>query len=191
MKAIAALLLAISMMACGSAAKRTPAWPDAPMELRDDSDRDEAIDKLWVLPAGAERDAVRTRIADAIVDRIADAIEDDKPYNAEQLLFELCSLWETDAGRVGVGLSRHAKVVTQLRAMFAKSGALEPTIATLTLLAEIDVAHRDEHLAEIDEVLNFSDDLESAENGPEAQRAQPIELLQPTVLALPLPCVLV
>ncbi|HUS31320.1 MAG TPA: hypothetical protein VMZ53_22570 [Kofleriaceae bacterium] len=182
----AVLLLAISMMACGSSAKRTPAWPDAPMELRDDSDREQAIDQLWVLPNGAVRDAVRAKIADAIIDRINDALEDDKPYNAEQLLFQLCTLWQTDPGKVGAGLARHAKVIHTLRATFAKSGALEPTIATLTLLAELDSAHRDEHLAELDEVLHFSDDLEAAENGPEAQRAQPLELLQPTVLALPL-----
>jgi hypothetical protein len=186
MRVIAALLLAISMAACGSAARRTPAWPDAPMELRDDSDREQAIDQLWVMPDGPARDAVRAQIADAIVDRINDALEDDKPYNAEQLLFQLCTLWQNDPAKIGVGLTRHVKVVHTLRATFAKSGALEPTIATLALLAEIDLPHRDEHLAELDEVLHFSDDLEAAENGEEAQRAQPIELLQPTVLALPL-----
>jgi hypothetical protein len=189
MKSHAALLLTVTVIwvvACGPASKRTPVWPDAPMELRDDSDREQAIDQLWVMPDGPQRDAVRAKIADAIIDRINDALGDDKPYNAEQLLFQLCTLWQTDASRAGVGLTRHAPVLRTLRATFAKSGALEPTIAVLVLLAEIDSSHRDEHLAELDEVLHFSDDLEAAENGPEAQRAQPIELLQPTVLALPL-----
>src|SRR5438477_58235 len=116
MRLVAALLLAMSMAACGSAAKQSPVWPDAPMELRDESDRDQAIDQLWVLPDGPQRDAVRARIADAIVDRIKDALEDDKPYNAEQLLFQLCTLWETDASKVGVGLARHLEVIRTLRA---------------------------------------------------------------------------
>jgi len=185
MRVMLALLLAFA--ACGHAATRSPAWPDAPMELRDDSDREQAIDQLWVMPIGAERDAVRTQIAAAIVARIGDALEDEKPYNAELLLFQLCSLWQTDPASIGRGLSPHIEMMRTLRTTFAKSGALEPSIATLTLLAELEPAHRDDHLAEIDEVLHFSDDLEAAENGPEAQRAQPIELLQPTVLAVPLP----
>jgi tetratricopeptide (TPR) repeat protein len=78
-------------------------------------------------------------------------------------------------------------LIGQLRAMFAKSGAIEPAIACLVLLAEIEPSHRADHQAELDEILHFADDLAAAENGPEAQRSQPIALLQPTVLALPLP----
>jgi tetratricopeptide (TPR) repeat protein len=185
MRLIVALLLAC--LACGPAGKRAPAWPDAPMQLRDESDRDQAIDQLWVLPLGADRDRVRDAIASAIAARITDALEDDKPFEAELLLYQLASLWQLDPNEIGRGLAPHENVLHQLRATFAKSGALEPTIAALAVLAEVDAAHRTEHLAELDEVLSFSDDLEAAENGPEAQRAQPIELLQPTVLALPLP----
>ena len=181
------MLALATVMACGPGTKRTPAWPDAPMQLRDESDRDQAIDQLWVLPLGAERDAVRKEITDAIVARITDALEEDKPFVAELLLFQLASLWQMDPTAVAVGLTPHVEVMRKLRATFAKSGALEPTIATLALLAEVEPARRNEHLTEIDEVLHFADDLESAENGPEAQRAQPIKLLQPSVLALPLP----
>ncbi|HEU4610916.1 MAG TPA: hypothetical protein VFS15_02520, partial [Kofleriaceae bacterium] len=185
MRLIVALLL--GCLACGASGKRAPAWPDAPMQLRDESDRDQAIDQLWVLPLGADRDRVRDAIASAIAARITDALEDDKPFEAELLLYQLASLWQLDPDEIGRGLAPHEHVLHQLRATFAKSGALEPTIAALAVLAEVDAAHRTEHLAELDEVLSFSDDLEAAENGPEAQRAQPIELLQPTVLALPLP----
>lgn len=179
-------MLLVALAACHSAAPRAPKWPDAPLELRDDSDRDQAIDALWLMPLGAERDRVRNGIADAISVRIGDALEDDKPYNAEQLLFQLISLWQTDPQSVGRGLAAHADLMKSLRATFAKSGALEPTIATLVVLAEVEPGHRDEYLGELDEVLHFSDDLEAAENGSEAERAQPIALLQPTVLALPL-----
>ena len=49
-------------------------WPDVQVELRDDADRDQAIDQLWVMPPGAGRDRVRDRIVAAIARRITDAI---------------------------------------------------------------------------------------------------------------------
>jgi tetratricopeptide (TPR) repeat protein len=181
------VVLVLACLACGHGAKRQVAWPDAPMQLRDESDRDQAIDQLWVLPLGAERDGVRTAITGAIVARITDALEEDKQLTAELLLFQLASLWQLDPTSVGRGLAPHVEVLRKLRATFAKAGALEPSIAALVLLAEVEPAQRTEHLTELDEVLKFSDDLEAAENGDEAARAQPIQLLQPTVLSIPLP----
>jgi tetratricopeptide (TPR) repeat protein len=157
------------------------------MQLRDESDRDQAIDQLWVLPPGAERDRVRMQITAAIVARLGDALVEDKPYMAELLLFQVMTLWQNDPARAGTDLAPHTEVVRELRATFAKSGALSPAVATLVLLAELEPARRTEHLTELDEVLRFADELESAENGAEAQRAQPIKLLQPSTLALPLP----
>src|SRR6187455_278854 len=180
--------LLVATAACGArsaAPKRT--FPDAPLELRDDTDRDQAIDQLWVLPHGAARDHVRTGIADAIARRISDALEEDKPFDAEQLVFQLASLWQDDPEAAGKGLADHEPLLEKLRATFAKSGAIEPTIACLALLAEIDGSHRDQRLGELDEILRFADDMAAAENGADAQRAQPINLLQPTVLVLPLP----
>ena len=60
--------------ACGAAPRNKPSWPDAPIELRDDTDRDAAIDLLWVTPSGAARDRLRTEIADATAKRLADAL---------------------------------------------------------------------------------------------------------------------
>src|SRR5262245_7802197 len=136
MRSIAVLLLA-AVAACGAGARRQPAWPDAPMQLRDESDREQAIDQLWVLPLGPERDATRTAITNAIVARITDALEEDKPYVAQGLLFQLASLWLLDPAKVSEGLAPHTEMLHKLRATFAKSGALEPTIATLVLLSEV------------------------------------------------------
>ena len=58
------------LVACGAGNKPAPKWPDAPVQLRDDADRDAAIDKLWVLPNGAERDRARAQIAAALASRI-------------------------------------------------------------------------------------------------------------------------
>jgi tetratricopeptide (TPR) repeat protein len=179
------LAAVLVLVGCAAASPKRPMFPDAPLQLRDDTDRDQAIDQLWVLPRGPARDAIRGEVAAALGRRIVDAIEEDQQPVAQELLFQLCSLWRDDPQAVGPGLAPQQRLVERLRAMFAKSGAIEPTIATLVLLAEID--HRTDRQAELDEILGFADDLAEAEHGDHAQRAQPIALLQPTALALPLP----
>ncbi len=184
---VARIALAAALLgACSPAARPKVAWPDAPVALRDDADRDQAIDQLWMMPLGAERDRARTQIAAAIARRVSDAIEEDRPFAAALLLDQLTWMWQSDPKAVGRGLAAHTELLSRLRAMFAKSGALEPAIQTLVLLAESDPSHRAAHLAEIDEILAFADDLAVADNGPNAGRAQPLALLQPTALALPL-----
>jgi hypothetical protein len=186
MRRIVALVFVLAT-ACSGGTRRHPAWPDAPMQLRDETDREQATDRLWVLPPGAERDAIRSRIAAAIVGRMSDALAEDHQYDAESLVFQLAQLWQNDPQTVGAGVADHVETLHQLRAAFAKTGAIEPTIMTLVLLSEADGAQRDTYLGEVDEILNYADDLETAENGPDAERAQPIERIQPSVLALPLP----
>lgn len=184
---VRAVLAGVVLAACGHSSGNKIAWPDAPVALRDDSDRDQTIDRLWVLPAGAARDQIRTDVAAAVARRIGDALSEERPFAAALLLDQLTWMWQADPATVGRGLAPHAELLKQLRAMFAKSGALEPAIQTLVLLAEIEPAHRAEHVAEIDEILAFADELAIADNGPTAVRAQPLQLLQPTALALPLP----
>jgi tetratricopeptide (TPR) repeat protein len=164
-----------------------PAWPDAQVELRDDGDREQAIDRLWLVPPGPDRDRARAPIATALAARIGDAVEDDQPFIAAALLDQLTTLWQGDPTGVGRGLARHTALLRGLRAMFAKSGSLEPAAQVLILLAEVEPAARPGHLAELDEVLVFADELAIAENGDLAHLAQPIALLEPTALALPLP----
>ncbi len=176
-----------ALAACGPGVRPSPAWPDAPVELRDDGDRDLATDQLWVMPHGPARDRARARIAAAIVPRIADAIEHEEPELADALFDELTWMWHADPAALRAGLAGHAGVFQALRAMFAKSGSLEPTVQLLVLLAEIEPDQRTARLAELDEVLAFADELAVTEHGEHARRAEPIRLLQPTALALPLP----
>ncbi|MGE5186625.1 MAG: hypothetical protein ACM31C_31430 [Acidobacteriota bacterium] len=177
----------VFLVGCAAAARPKPAFPDAPLQLRDDADRDQTIDELWLMPHGADRDRVRGEVAAALGRRIIDAIEDDQQVVAEELLFELAALWRDDPQAVGIGLAPQHALIERLRVMFSKSGASEPTIATLVLLSELEPRQNAQRLAELDEVLKFADDLADAEHGEGAERAQPIALLQPTVLALPLP----
>ncbi len=168
---------------------RHPAWPDAPVELRDEADREAATDRLWVMPVGPSRDRLRGDIARAVVRRIADAVRDERVVDASDLLGELTSLWQDDPTAIGRGLQAHVDVLRDLRGVFAKAGSLEPATQTLIVLAEIDPAHRKDYLGELDEILAFADDLAIAQNGRDAVRSQQIALLQPAALRLPLPWV--
>ena len=179
--------LVVLLLAACAARPLTARFPDAPLELRDDADRDQAIDQLWALPDGPARDAIRADIARAIAHRLADALDEDHPYDAQDLLFELLALWRDDPAAAGAGLAPELPVIRRARATFAKSGASEPVIGALVALAEIDPSHRAAYVGELDEVLSFADELAVDQDGPDAVRARPIELLRPTVLALPVP----
>ncbi|MGE3547600.1 MAG: hypothetical protein AB7L28_26985, partial [Kofleriaceae bacterium] len=185
---LAGLLACALVAGCGAHALPRPAWPDAPIELRDQTDRALATDRLWAMPPGRDRDRARAAVASAIAHRLGDAIvEDDGGLAATTLLGQLVELWQPDPTTVGAGMASHIQLLHKLRAIFAKSGSLEPAVQVLVLLAEAEPEHRAERLAELDEVLRFADELAAAENGELAKRAQPIRLLEPTVLALPLP----
>jgi len=181
------VLTAAALVGCRPAVSFHARWPDAGLELRDETDRDQAIDRLWLLASGPALDRERAPIVAAIAGRISEAIDDEQPFVAAALLDQLTSLWSSDPAAVGRGLADCAALLRELRAMFAKSGALEPAVQALILLAEVEPAARAARLAELDEVLGFADDLATADNGPGAARAQPIALLEPTALALPLP----
>src|SRR5690349_18286911 len=102
-----ALLAAVAIAAsgCGGTAGFHAAWPDTQLELRDDADREQAIDRLWLIPPGPERERARAPIAAALARRIGDAVEDDQPFIAAALLDQLTSLWQGDPGAVGRGLA--------------------------------------------------------------------------------------
>lgn len=179
------ILVAAVLCACGHG-HATVAYPDAPLELRDDGDRDQATDALAAMPLGPGRDAARARIATAVAGRLADALAGDQPFLADTLLAQLAELWQRDPDAIGRGLAAHADLLHRARALFARTGASEPTILALVILGEVEPAHRAADLVEIDEVLAFSDELAIADAGADAARAQPIELLQPAAFALPL-----
>src|SRR4051812_46965203 len=184
-KQLLALMVVVGMLACSHGAPRGPQFPDAPLQLGDDSDREQAIDALWVIEPGAKRDAARGWLADALLRRIDSARAEDQPLVIETLVFQLTSLWQQDPRAVGAGLAAHVKELRELRAAFARSGALEATLCTLALLAEVDRPHREHHLDEVDEILKFA--AEAAEDDTQISHPPASVLLQPTVLALPLP----
>ncbi|HEY0252261.1 MAG TPA: hypothetical protein VGC41_12085, partial [Kofleriaceae bacterium] len=84
------VLVAALVTACGHGGSEPPRFPDAPMQLGDDSDRGQAIDELWVMAPGAERNKARATIADALFVRIAETRD---PLVIEQALFQLAEMW--------------------------------------------------------------------------------------------------
>ena len=169
---------------CGHGANHAARFPDAPLQLGDDGDREQAVDGIWAMPAGAPRDAARARVVDAMFARVAAALSDDQLVVVESGIFELAALWQNDPDQVGPALVSHARALRDLRATFARSGAIEPTLCVLVLLAEVEVADRARHLAEIDEILTFA--AEAGADDTQIRHPAPAALLQPTVLALPL-----
>lgn len=180
-----AIAAVVGIVGCSHGANRVLQFPDAPVQLGDDGDREQAIDALWAMPPGASRDAARTRIAHALLHRITAAIAEAQPLVSEGLTLQLTSLWQADPQAIGRALAADLATIRTLRATFAKSGALEPTLCTLVLLAELEPAKRSDHLAELDEILAFAG--EAAADDSELAHPSPAALLQPTVLALPLP----
>ena len=177
------VVIMVGMIGCGHGAKRAPQFPDAPVQLGDDGDREQAIDALWAMPLGAVHDAARARIAEALLRRIATALAEAQPRVAEGLTLQLTSLWQADPETLGRALTPHLATLRSLRATFARSGALEPTLCTLVLLAEVEPTRRAAYLAELDEILAFAREATAADS--ELPHASPAALLQPTVLALP------
>lgn len=178
---------AAAALGCRAAPRSRLDWPDTPVHLRDDADRGAALDHLWVMPPGPERDRARAEIADAVARRIGEAIAERRPFAAAALLDQLVSPWQAEPAAIGRGLARHAELLRSLRALFARAGALEPAVRTLVVLAEVEPAARAAHLAELDEILEFADQLAIAEHGADARGGQPLGLLGPAATAIPLP----
>ena len=180
-----AIAAAVGILGCSPGANRVPRFPDSPVQLGDDVDREQAIDALWAMSPGTAYDAARGRIAEALLHRIEGALAEAQPLVAESLTLQLAALWQTEPQTIGRALAANLGTLRTLRATFARAGALEPTLCTLVLLGEVEPTHRGEHLGEIEEILAFA--REAAADDTELPHASPAALLQPTVLALPLP----
>ena len=147
---------------------------------------------MWAMPLGPARDAARAQIADAIG---AAARRRARTRISRSPRSRSCSssrrLWQDDPSAIGRGLGAHVDLLHRLRATFAKSGALEPALDALAMLAEVEPSARAARLGEIDEILEFAGGIAAARGGSarasDVDSARPIALLQPTVIALPLP----
>ncbi len=164
-----------------------PSWPDVPRQLADDHDRDEAIDRLWVVPAGPARDALRAELAHRLAREVQAAVASSDDAVAERLELELVGLWRDDPAAIATGLRPQLATIEAVRGHFAREGRIGPTITAVAVLAELEPARRGEHLAELDDMLAFADVGVVVEYGAGAGHAMAIAELAPTALAMPLP----
>ncbi len=180
--------IVLALAACHPPTVARPTWPDTALALRDESDRDEVADAMWAMAPGTPaRTAARARVVIAQTVRLGEALEDDDPFVAGELLDELAGLFQDEPAAVGRELAGQVDLLHHLHDRFARSGQLPATVLALVLLAEADAGHRATYLAELDEVLAFADELAMSDAGAQATRAQPIQLLGPVALVLPLP----
>ncbi len=192
--AAAAAVLLLAACPRGPAARSGPAVAaiaDAPWELEDVDDWLEVRDQLWGLAPGEPRRAdLRVQLAAAQADRAVRWLDVNRPVQAHQALLELARLWADEPAALAAELAPARAALVRARAVFARSGADAEVALVLVLLAEIDPPGpdgRDAHLAELDEVLAFADELSVAEHGPAAIRARPIQILEGITAAVPLP----
>gem|GEM_PF-4375753 len=103
-----AIAAVVGIFGCGHGANRVLHFSDAPVQLGDDGDREQAID--------------------ALIHRITTAIAEAQPFVAEGLTLQLASRWQANPRELGRALAGHLAVLEDLPATFATSGALEPTL---------------------------------------------------------------
>jgi tetratricopeptide (TPR) repeat protein len=163
---------------------------DAPWELEDDADWQEVRDQMFGLKVGdSRRHDLRVQLAAAQADRIGRWLDANRPNLAYEAMLDLAGLWGDDPALLGGELKGQKASIERARKTFARAGADQEVVLALVLLGEIDPAERDARWAEIDEVLAFADELAIAQNGPDAVRGRPIQILHPIAMALPLKAV--
>ena len=168
---------------------RRPAPPaeDAAFHLEDDADRAAIRDRFAALaPDAPERAGLRGELARAIGERITEELARDRLRRAHRLVLELLALWRDDPPAFAAEATALVPVLTRARDRFARAGVDDAALAVLVALVEADPAHRTAWRGEIDEVLEFTDELARATGGEIAVRARAIPALTPVVQALPL-----
>lgn len=200
---VAAVLMA---QACGPASRTTvrepgsrkaglPPLADAPYELASNRDLEDVLDRYQAMAmTDAERPSVRRELADEHARRIEQALaQPENQAEANQHLLTLMSLWTTEElaqkspEELTAELGPYAGLARSIRDMFARSGRDIEAVTALLVLALAEPGRRAEHLAEIDEIFAYADDLARAHFGDGAQSARPIEILEAIVEIAPMP----
>ncbi len=190
-----ALLLttAAVLAACPGSRTTAPAFPaiaDLPWELEDEVGWAEVRDQMYALPDDdARKHDLRVQLGAAQADRVARWLDANRPNLAYEAMLDLVRLWDDAPGSLGADLASQQPVLERARKVFARSGADAEVVLAEVVLGEVEPSRRDAHWAEIDEVLAYADELARAGYGPGAERGQPIAILEPVALALPLPIV--
>ncbi len=162
-----------------------PRGTDPALDLADDNDLALLRDDHAALPVGApERDALRRRLADAYGTRLAAATRRGHHAAVHEALRELLLVWNAADLRAGAAareLAPHRAAVDRARVLFARAGSDVETVTALAAMIALEPEAAARHLAEVDEIFAYADELAIAENGAGSERARPIEILESVV----------
>jgi tetratricopeptide (TPR) repeat protein len=177
--------LAAALTACAGQAR--PAAPDfgpvvdAPYQLADDLDRAELRDRLWALPAGAERTALRQELTAAHVARAQEHVARGRWHLVHEALLDLAGLYQGESAALGPALAPHRDALARIAGTLRRSGADAEIVTALVLAHAAAAGDPAGDRAELDEVLAFLDELGMAEHGEVGRHARSLPALEPVV----------
>jgi tetratricopeptide (TPR) repeat protein len=188
LRALAIAVLVSTAAGCPKPHARGPRFPaeDAPLRLADDDDRALERDRFDAMASDDPgRRALRGALVTAIAARIDDELTRGRLRRAHVHVLELLALFRDDPDRIAAEAGPGIKSLLRARDAFGRAGFDDAALAVLVFLAEADPARRAERIAELDEVLAFTDDLARAQGGEHAVRARSIPALESIVHRLP------
>jgi tetratricopeptide (TPR) repeat protein len=154
---------------------------DAPYQLEDDLDRAELRDRLWSLPPGKQRSALRRELAAAQVSRALGHVARGRWHLVHETLLDLAGLYQGDAAALGAELAPHREALRRIADTLRRSGADAEIVTALVLAHAAGPGDPAADRAELDEVLSFLDDLGMAEHGEVGRHARTLPALEPIV----------
>lgn len=159
---------------------------DAAIDLAEDRDLALVRSRLSAMAKDdPERSATRAALAAEYARRLSRALEAGPTQVAFDQLADLMRLWDAEDLRtpavVTQHLAPHLAVLKATRAQFARAGMDKEAALALLALVLAEPARKEQHLAELDDIFGYVDDLAVAEYGDGAQRARPIQILDDLV----------
>ncbi len=189
---IAPLVFALLVACGGSPRAKIPGQlgrVDAPYELAADDDLSEVRAVFDAMPISAKnRAAQRTALVAEYGRRIAIALRQGERQTAFVHFKALLGLWQASelaAAHDDPEFVALVPVAESIRKTFAKSGGDFEASAALFAKLCMQPEMQRQHLADIDEIFRYGDELTVLEHGPGAVHARPISILERTVRFLP------
>jgi len=184
------IAVAVAVAAAGCPRSRGPASPhaavdDAPYELDDDLDLAEQTDRLAAMPPGPDRAALRRQVAAALVRRLDHQLARNRLDRVDSVVRELALLWQDEPGALAAELAPELPSLRQARAALARAGLDRETAFVLALLGLADPANAAAHREELEQVIQYAEQLGLARFGPLGAGTGTIDVLEPVATRIP------
>jgi tetratricopeptide (TPR) repeat protein len=187
---LVALGLALALAACGPASRSRPRGPqgDAPYDLAQDDDlASRRAEHDALAPTAEARVSARRVLADEYARRADLHLAAGDRTAARGDLGKLLTMWspaELDGDDARAEVARHRPLLDRARAVFGRAGDDLGAATVLAVLMWLE-PEAPSHLAELDELFRYADDLSIAKDGAGAERARTIEVLAAVAKVFP------